>query len=65
MAEEKSSKDEANPARHLDFVELEQGDLSDDDMADIQKLLSQEQDVTRQDITAQDFQSLLNRYIKE
>lgn len=36
-------------------------DLSDADLADIQSLLSQKQDITRHDIPAQDFQSMLER----
>jgi hypothetical protein len=37
-------------------------DLSDDDLHDIQQLLNQEQDVTRQDIQVQNFQTLIDRY---
>ncbi len=40
------------------------GDLSEDDLRDIDDLLGQEQDVTRQDIPAQNFQGLLDRYTK-
>jgi hypothetical protein len=65
MPEEKKSKEPAEPPRLPDFTELEQSDLTAEDMADIEKLLAQDQDVTRQDIRAQDFQSLLSRYIKE
>jgi len=39
-------------------------DLSDEDLADIESLLSQKQDITRTDIPAQDFQSLLQRFSK-
>ena len=49
----------------IDFTDLAHEDLTDEDMADIRRLLEQKQDVTRQDITAQDFQSLLSRYTKE
>lgn len=40
------------------------GDLSEDDLRDIDDLLGQEQDVTRQDIPAQNFQGFLDRYTK-
>lgn len=40
------------------------GDLSEDDLRDIDDLLGQEQDVTRQDIPAQNFQGLLDRYTR-
>ncbi len=36
-------------------------DLSDADLADIESLLSQKQDITRNDIPAQDFQTMLER----
>lgn len=36
-------------------------DLSEDDLADIQSLLAQKQDITRNDIPAQDFQTMLER----
>lgn len=47
-----------------DLTDLAQEDLSAEDMEDIQRLLEQKLDVTRQDMTAQDFQSLLARYTK-
>lgn len=36
-------------------------DLSDADLADIESLLAQKQDITRNDIPAQDFQTMLER----
>lgn len=36
-------------------------DLSEDDLADIESLLAQKQDITRNDIPAQDFQTMLER----
>ncbi len=62
MAEEKTSKPPSPPD---DCLEVSEEDITEEDMADIQRLLDQKQDVTRQDITARDFQSLLDRYIKE
>lgn len=37
-------------------------DLSEDDLRDIDALLGQQQDVTRQDIPAQNFKGLIDRY---
>jgi hypothetical protein len=45
-------------------VPFAETDLSDEDLADIESLLSQKQDITRHDIPAQDFQSLLQRLSK-
>jgi hypothetical protein len=45
-------------------VPFSETDLSDEDLADIESLLSQKQDITRTDIPAQDFQSLLQRFSK-
>ena len=68
MADDKSSPkpppQKAKFPEHPDFGDLAKEDLTAEDMDDIQRLLDQKQDVTRQDITAQDFQSLLHRYTK-
>ena len=68
MADDKSSPKpptaKAKFPEHPDFKDLAKEDLTAEDMDEIQGLLDQKQDVTRQDITAQDFQSLLNRYTK-
>lgn len=61
MADDKSKTPPVEP-KLTDFTELVKDDLTDDDMADIQALLEQKQDVTRQDIKAQDFQSILSKY---
>lgn len=66
MKEDPGSKTPAEPHPKLaDFADLAKDDLSNEDMAEFQRLLEQKQDVTRQDITAQDFQSLLSRYNKD
>ena len=68
MADDKSSPKPLTPKakfpEHPDFKDLAKEDLTAEDMDDIQRLLDQKQDVTRQDITAADFQSMLNRYTK-
>ena len=79
MADDKRSPRPAPPqqtaskvqiAEHPDFRDLEDlrssnGDLTEEDLDDIQRLLEQKQDVTRQDITAQSFQAILGRYNKD
>ncbi len=73
MAEDRRSNQPPDPeprptlepaASLADLTDLVQEDLSAEDMEDIQRLLEQKLDVTRQDMTAQDFQSLLARYTK-
>ena len=66
MADEKSKQKptDSEPAV-ADLTHLAEEDFTQEDMADIKRLLEQKRDLTRQDMTAQDFQSLLSRYLKE
>ena len=43
-------------------LDPDDSDLSEDDLRDIDALLGQQQDVTRQDIPAQNFKGLIDRY---
>lgn len=66
MADEKSKQKPADSEPPVaDLTHLAEEDFTQEDMADIKRLLEQKRDLTRQDMTAQDFQSLLSRYLKE
>lgn len=62
MAENKSSR---KPVEGLaDLTDYASEDMTEQDMEDINRLLAQDLDLTRQDMTVHDFQSVLSRYNK-